>query len=294
MKNSSSRRSTLKKIAGGAALTGLYSIAGQIQAAEKMLDNPLKGRINHSVCKWCFNDIPLETFCKTAKEIGIRSIELLGPNDWATLKKYDLHCAMPNGAEIGLDKGWSDTQYHEQLIKNYHNTIPLVAKAGLSNLITFSGNRKGMDDETGLKNCAEGLKKIMKVAEQNKVTVVMELLNSRVNHPDYFCDHTEWGVELCKRVGSENFKLLYDIYHMQVMEGDVIATIKKHHQYIAHYHTAGVPGRNEIDESQELNYPAIMKAIVETGYKGWVAQEFIPKRDDKIGSLKQGIMICDV
>jgi hydroxypyruvate isomerase len=294
MKNFTTRRSTLKKIAGGTALAGLYAMSGQIQAAENQMDDKLKGRINHSVCRWCYNDIPFEELCKKAKEIGLRSIELVGPNDWATLKKYGLHCSMPNGAEIGLDKGWSDKQYHEQLIQNYEKTIPLVAKAGLNNIITFSGNRRGMDDETGLNNCAEGLKKIMKTAEQNKVTVVMELLNSRVNHPDYFCDHTEWGVELCKRVASENFKLLYDIYHMQIMEGDVIATIKKHHQYIAHYHTGGVPGRNEIDDTQELNYPAIMKAILETGYKGWVAQEFIPKRDDKIASLKQGVMICDV
>ena len=151
-----------------------------------------------------------------------------------------------------------------------------------------------MSDETGLENCAIGLKRLMPLAEKHGITLVMELLNSKVNHKDYQCDHTAWGVELCKRVGSERFKLLYDIYHMQIMEGDVIATIKANHQYIAHYHTGGVPGRNEIDETQELYYPAIMKAIAETGYKGFVAQEFIPKRPDKIASLNQGVEICSV
>jgi hydroxypyruvate isomerase len=151
-----------------------------------------------------------------------------------------------------------------------------------------------MSDEQGLENCTTGLKKLMKSAEKHKVTVIMELLNSKVDHKDYMCDHTAWGAELCKRVGSDNFKLLYDIYHMQIMEGDVIRTIKDNQQYIAHYHTGGVPGRNEIDESQELYYPAIMKAIVDTGYKGFVGQEFIPKREDKLASLKQGVQICDV
>ena len=169
-----------------------------------------------------------------------------------------------------------------------------MAEAGYPNIICFSGNRRGLPDEQGIENCAIGIKRFIATAEKHKVNVTMELLNSKVNHKDYMCDHTAWGVELCKRVGSERFKLLYDIYHMQIMEGDLIATIKQNKQYIAHYHTGGVPGRHEIDETQEINYPSVMKAIVQTGYKGHVAQEFIPARPDVIGSLKQGVEICDV
>jgi hydroxypyruvate isomerase len=201
---------------------------------------------------------------------------------------------MCNGAEINLVDGFAEIKFHEQLIKNYTNMIPMVAKAGYKNLICFSGNRKGMDDETGLKNCTEGLNKLMALAEKNGVTLVMELLNSKINHHDYFADKTPWGVELCKRVGSNNFKLLYDIYHMQIDEGDVIRTIQTSHPYIAHYHTGGVPGRNEINESQELFYPAIMSAIHQTGFKGYVAQEFIPKNENKKASLTEAIKICDI
>ncbi|NJO03650.1 MAG: TIM barrel protein, partial [Bacteroidia bacterium] len=190
--------------------------------------------------------------------------------------------------------GFNDPQYHDQLVKGYLEVIPKAAEAGISSLICFSGNRNGLDDETGMKNCALGLKKIMATAEKYRVNIVMELLNSKIDHKDYQCDHTTWGVALADAIGSDRFKLLYDIYHMQIMEGDVIRTIRDYQKYIAHYHTGGVPGRNEIDESQELYYPAIMKAIVETGYAGFVGQEFIPKRTDKISSLKQGLEICQV
>ena len=293
MKNS--RRNALKKIAGNAAfLTAAGSVFNRLNASDKILDDKTRSSLSHSVCKWCYNSIPLEDLCKASEQLGLSSIELLGPNDWETLKKYGLTCAMGNGAEISLTEGWNHTEHHDQLIKNYTEIIPLAAKAGIKNVICFSGNRKGMDDETGMINSAKGLRKVMSLAEKNGVTLVMELLNSKVNHRDYQCDHTAWGSALCEMVGSENFKLLYDIYHMQIMEGDVIATIKKFHPYIAHYHTGGVPGRNEIDESQELYYPAIMKAIAETGFKGFVAQEFIPKREDKLASLKQGIEICNI
>ncbi|MBD0366610.1 MAG: TIM barrel protein, partial [Flavisolibacter sp.] len=190
--------------------------------------------------------------------------------------------------------GWNDPKLHDELLASFEDVIPKAANAGLDKIITFSGNRKGLSDEQGLENCAKGLKRLMKTAEKHKVTVTMELLNSKVNHKDYQCDHTKWGVELVKMVGSDRFKLLYDIYHMQIMEGDVIATIKEYHPYINHYHTGGVPGRNEIDETQELNYPAIIKAIIDTGHKGFVGQEFIPKREDALASLKQGVQICDV
>ena len=227
-------------------------------------------------------------------ELDVTSIDLIGPKDYPLLKKYNIHNSMCNGAEISLTEGWNDLKYHETLIKNYKEMIPIVAEAGYTNLICFSGNRRGMNDVVGLKNCVEGLKQIMPLAEKHGVMIQMELLNSKVNHPDYMCDHSEWGVELCKQLGSDNFKLLYDIYHMQIMEGDVIRTIQEHHQYFGHYHTGGNPGRNEIDETQELYYPAIMKAILETGFKGHVAQEFVPTWEDKIAALKQGVTICDV
>ena len=292
---SSSRRSALKKMAA----TTVTAIAGgsllnRISASESAVGDDLKGRVNHSVCRWCYKDIPLDDLCKASKNIGLSSIELVGPDEWPTLKKYGLTSALPWGAGLGIEKGFNDPQYHDALIKSYTEVIPQAAAAGFNQIICFSGNRNGLDDEQGIKNCAIGLKKLMPVAEKHKVTVVMELLNSKVNHKDYQCDHTPWGAALVDSVGSDRFKLLYDIYHMQIMEGDVIATIKQYQKYISHYHTGGVPGRNEIDETQELNYPAIVKAIYETGYKGFVAQEFIPKREDKIASLKQGVQICDV
>ena len=253
-----------------------------------------KGNIRHAVCRWCYNSIPLEEFCYAANTMGISAIDLVGPKDWPTLKKYGLDSSMCNGAEINLVDGWNDTTFHPQLIRNYSEMIPLVAKAGYKNLICFSGNRRGKDDETGWRNCTDGLNQVIKIAEKHNVVLVMELLNSRVDHKDYHCDKTSWGVELAKRIGSPNFKLLYDIYHMQIDEGDVIRTIKNNHQYIGHYHTGGVPGRNEIDNTQELYYPAIMQAIIETGYKGYVAQEFIPSWNDKLAALKKGIEICDV
>ena len=255
------------------------------------------------MCKWCYKDIPLEAFCAAVKEFGVESVELLQPEEFAVLKKHGLHCAMvsnpsgktPQGATVGgINKAWNRVEHHDTLVSLYESHIPKVADGGFQNVICFSGNRDGLDDETGLKNCATGLKRILPLAEKSGVTLVMELLNSRVNHKDYQCDKSAWGVALCKAIGSERFKLLYDIYHMQIMEGDVIATIQRDHQYFAHYHTGGVPGRNEIDDTQELNYPAIMRAIQATGYKGYVGQEFIPKRDDKIASLKQGVQICTV
>ena len=254
---------------------------------------PLKGNINHSVCKWCYSKIPLEEFCKSAKEMGITSIDLTGPEEWPTLKKYGLTCAMAQGAGKGISDGFNDPRLHDELVASYEAIFPKLKEAGLTNVICFSGNRRGMSDEEGLKNCAVGLKRLMPSAEKHGVTVVMELLNSKVDHKDYMCDHSKWGVDLCKAVGSERFKLLYDIYHMQIMEGDIIRNIRDYHPYFAHYHTGGNPGRNEIDETQEIYYPAVMKAILATGFKGFVAQEFIPKRDP-LKSLREGVMICDV
>ncbi len=254
----------------------------------------LKGNINHSVCRWTYNYLSLDDLCIAAKDIGIKAIDLIGPKEWPILKKHGLDSSMCNGAEINLTDGWNNPQYHASLIQKYSEHIEYVSKAGFKNLICFSGNRRGMDDETGMKNCVQGLKKIISLAERKGVILQMELFNSKINHPDYMADKSAWGIELCKRLGSENFKLLYDIYHMQINEGDIIRTIRENHQYFGHYHTAGVPGRHEIDENQELNYRAIMAAIVETGYKGYVAHEFIPTATDKLASLKMAVHICDV
>lgn len=262
-----------------------------------------KTGINHSVCRWCYDDIPLEVLCEAAKEIGLGSIELLETSDFATLEKHGLTCAMVtfpttttrDGAKVGMiEKSFNRTQHHDALAEVYEKTLADCAAVGAKQLICFPGNREGMGDEEGMENCATGLKRILPLAEKLGITLSMELLNSRVDHPDYMCDHTAWGTALVDRISSPNFKLLYDIYHMQVMEGDIIATIRDKHEYFSHYHTGGVPGRNEIDESQELFYPAIMRAIVETGYTGFVGQEFIPKSGDKLASLRQGVGICTV
>ena len=255
----------------------------------------LKGNINHSVCRWCYGDIPLDELCAAVKKIGFSAIDLVGPKDWPLLKQHGIWSSMCNGAEISLTKGWNHTEYHETLVKNYTEHIDLVAQAGYKNLICFSGNSEGMDRETGLKNCVEGLKKIIGQAEKKGVTIVMELLNSKVNHPDQMCDNSKWGVELVKRLGSGHFKLLYDIYHMQIDEGDVIRTIQDNHQYFAHYHTGGVPGRHEIDDTQELNYRFIANAIADLGYTGFVAHEHRPGPGrDPIKSLEQCFEILDV
>ncbi len=288
-----SRRKALKTMIAGTAVMGLSAVIPAQALADDLISPPLKGNVNHSVCRWCFSGIPLADLCKAAKQMGIKAIDLVGPADWPVLKAHGLDSSMCNGAEINLVDGWNDPQFHPQLIENYSKMIPMVAKAGYKNLICFSGNRRGKDDETGLKNCVEGLKKVLPLAEKHNVVLVMELLNSKVNHKDYQCDHTAWGAELTKRLDSEHFKLLYDIYHMQIDEGDVISNIQTYHPYIAHYHTAGVPGRNEIDETQELYYPAIVRAILATGFKGYIAQEFIPKQEDKLLSLNKAIRICD-
>lgn len=291
-----SRRLAIKNLVAGTAAVGT---AGMLSSFITTSDNQqtLKGKINHSVCRWCFGSVPLEEFAVGVKKMGIYAIDLVGPKDWPTLKKHGIFSSMCNGAEINLVDGFNDTQFHATLVKNYTEMIPLVAKAGYKNLICFSGNARGKDAETGWNNSVAGLKQIIGLAEKHNVTLVMELLNSKIDHKDYQCDKTAWGVELAKRVGSENFKLLYDIYHMQIDEGDVIRTIRDNHQYITHYHTAGVPGRHEIDEKQELNYPAIMQAIVDTGFKGYVAQEFIPSskvNEEKLAALQKAIQICDI
>ncbi len=294
MPSNQNRRSAIKNIIAGTATVASGSLASFTTLKMESSLSALKGNINHSVCRWPYNDLTLDELCVQAKKIGIKGIDLIGPKEWPILKNHAMDSPMCNGAEISLTEGFNNKKYHEILIKNYSEMIPLVAKAGYTNLICFSGTRAGMDNETGWNNCVEGLKKVIGLAEKHKVVLVMELLNSKLDHKDYQCDRTSWGAELCKRLGSENFKLLFDIYHMQIDEGDIIQNIRDYHSYIAHYHTGGVPGRNEIDDTQELYYPAIMQAIVKTGFNGYVAQEFKPKQKDKLASLKKAIEICDV
>ncbi|RVU25642.1 hydroxypyruvate isomerase [Sandaracinomonas limnophila] len=296
MSNQFSRRDLLKSSAGLAGL-GLFNFEERFTKSDLATNAALKGTVQHSTCRWCYQSIPFEELVVNAKKIGLTSIELTGPEEWEILKKHDMTAAIGWGkypAGMNIPSFFNEVKNHDQLVAFYEDLIPRAAKMGVKNLICFSGNKNGMSDEDGLINCKKGIQRVMKTAERYNVTVTMELLNSKVNHKDYQADNTEWGAALCEMVGSDKFKLLYDIYHMQIMEGDVIATIKKYHQYISHYHTGGVPGRNEIDETQELNYAAIIKAIYDTGYKGYIGQEFIPARPGKMASLEQAVKICDI
>ena len=287
-------RRGIVKAAGASAVTVLAGSAGRSLADEtkpaKKANSPRK--IKQSVCRWCYKSVPLEKLANEAKRIGYQSIELLNPEEYQVIKPLGLSCAMLTGV-CQIPDCYNRTKNHDKLNKGMKELIEFAAAEGLPNVICFSGNRRGMSDEEGLANCAEGLKQLMPFAEEKGVTVCMELLNSKVNHADYMCDNSKWGVELVKQVGSPRFKLLYDIYHMQIMEGDVIRTIQDHHDAFGHYHTGGNPGRHEIDETQELNYPAIVKAIIATGYDGYLGQEFIPEREP-LASMKQGFEICNV
>ena len=253
----------------------------------------LKGRIKQSVCRWCYGGTPMEELASKAKELGLYSVELLNPDEWPVVQKHGLTCAVASFVKSNpIHSGFNRVENHDQIIKELEERLPLVKAAGIPNQICFSGNRGGMDDKEGLKNCVKGLKRIAPVAEKAGVMLVMELLNSKRDHHDYMCDRTPWGAELVKQVGSPNFKLLYDIYHMQIMEGDVIATVMENWDAIAHFHTAGVPGRRDLDDTQELKYIAICEALVKKGYKGYLGQEFLPKNG--FDSLRDAIAICDV
>lgn len=252
----------------------------------------LSGRLRQSVCRWCYGKIPLEDLCRAAAEMGLKSVELLGEQEWSVPAKHGLTCAVANGP-TSIPRGFNRVEHHDEFVRESERLLPLIKAAGIPQMIVFSGNRDGQDDREGARNCIKGLKRITPLAERLGVTIIMELLNSRVDHKDYQCDRTAWGVEVVKGVGSDRFKLLYDIYHMQIMEGDVIRTIRDNLPYIAHFHTGGVPGRGEIDDAQELNYRAICKAIVDAGFTGYLAQEFVPKRDP-LTSLRACAAICDV
>jgi hydroxypyruvate isomerase len=291
--------------AGAAGLIGARHVRAESEARSE-IDRARAGdgdavlsaaAFKHSVTRWPYGKFTLEQLSQMARELGIDSVELLEPDEWAIPKRYGLTCAMGYATvpdpRTRLTQGFNRVENHAWLIPAYQRAIPLAAAAGVPNVICFSGNRAGIPDDRGRETCARGLAPLVPLAERHGVTLVMELLNSKIDHHDYQCDHTSWGVALAKQVASERFKLLYDIYHMQIMEGDVIRTIQDNHRYIGHYHTGGVPGRHEIDSSQELNYPAIMRAIGETGFTGYVAQEFIPTRDPRT-SLAEAIRLCRV
>jgi hydroxypyruvate isomerase len=250
-----------------------------------------KGNIKQSICRWCYGNIPLEKLAAQAVKMGYKSIELLSQDEVKVVKQQGLTCAMMRCNSIA--EGLNRKEYHDKIEQELRSNIEFAAANGLPNVICMSGNRKGMADDEGMKNCVIGLKRVVPFAEAKKVTICMEGLNSRHDHKDYMYDYTKWGVALAKQVGSPRFRLLYDIYHMQIMEGDVIRTIRENKEYIAHYHTGGVPGRHELDDTQELQYGAIVRAILDTGYEGYLGQEFIPVREP-FASLAEAFRICDV
>ena len=288
------RRSVLKAAAlGGTALALSRQVRAESPPAFYKIQ---RGRIRQSVVPWCFRPMPAPELIEHSAKLGLTSVELIGTEHWPLLKQKGLICTI--SGSHGFAKGFAHKEEHDECIASLRKSIDATSAAGWPNVITFSGFRRGISDEQGIRNMVEGLKRIAGYAEEKKVTLCLEMLNSRVDvemkgHPDYFCDDIERSVEICRQVGSGRVKLLFDIYHVQIMHGDVISRIRKHHPFIAHYHTAGVPGRAEIDASQELNYPAIMNAIVATGYQGHVGQEFIPTRD-KVASLSEAVRICDV
>lgn len=299
-----SRRSLLQGAAGAvvaAAGASRFALAAESAAADSAAaTGPVvtRGRIKQSVCEWCFTSptFSLDQLAQAVAAMGVKSIELVDPEHWPILKKHGLICALTSSH--GFVKGFNDKAHHDWAIDILKKRIDQCADAGFPTVITFSGFRKGIPDDVGINNAVEGFKKVIGYAEKKKINLCLEVLNSRVDedmkgHPDYMCDKVEWAAEVCRRVASPRMTFLFDIYHVQIMEGDVITRIRQTKEFIGHYHTAGVPGRNEIDDTQELNYPAIMKVIAETNYQGYVGQEFIPKRDP-MTSLRAAVKMCDV
>jgi hydroxypyruvate isomerase len=250
------------------------------------------GRLKQSACKWCYAKMSLDDLARNGAEMGLSGIDLVDHTQWETVRKYGLVPAMTPGAGT-IPDAWNRKESHDRLVEEMRGNIERAAAAKVPNVITFSGNRKGLADDVGKENCIIGLNRVKKMAEDSGVTICMELLNSKVNHKDYQCDHTAWGVDVMKGVNSPRVKLLYDIYHMQIMEGDIIRTVTDNIQYIGHFHTGGVPGRHELDDTQELQWRTVAKAIADLNYQGFFAHEFIPTRDP-MTSLKQAVDLCSV
>ena len=284
-----SRRSLIQSTVAGTVL----AYASQTGFSQDNAPIQRKGRIRQSVCRWCYSKIPLEDLCAYSARIGLKAIDLLKPEEYAIPQRYGLVCSMGYGGGGDIPNGLNRLENHDKIEEGFRKNIPLAAKAGVPNVITFSGNRKGMSDEEGARNTVIGLNRLKKIAEDNNVTICMELLNSKVNHKDYMCDHSEWGVNVMQQVNSPHVKLLYDIYHMQIMEGDLIRTIQQNIQWFGHFHTGGVPGRHELDDTQEVQWDGVMRGILATGFNGYVAHEFLPTRDP-FTSLRQAVDLCDV
>jgi hydroxypyruvate isomerase len=289
-------------LAAAAGLTAASVVGRRVSALEasqeaaQVQSVATKGRIKQSVCQWCFQPMDLDTLARNAAAMGIRSVELVPPDQWPILKKHGLVCAMTSSHSF-VD-GWNRKENYAMCTEKVKAAIDATAAAGFPNVITFSGFRKGMADDVGMDNTVAGLKQVVGYAEKKNVNLCFEVLNSRVNvemkgHPDYMGDKVEWAVEVCRRIGSKRMKILFDIYHIQIMQGDIITRIRQFHEYVGHYHTAGVPGRNEIDSTQEINYAPIFKAIAETHYAGYVAHEFIPTRNP-MQTLREAVTLCDV
>jgi hydroxypyruvate isomerase len=276
------------------------SVAGTVlayasQSAFSQSDTSIqrKGRIRQSVCCWCYEKTSLEDLCAYSAHIGLKAVDLLKPEEYEIPHRYGLVCSMGYAGGGDIANGLNRVENHAAIETAFRQNIPLAAKAGVPNVITFSGNRKGMSDEEGARNTVIGLNRLKKIAEDNNVTICVDLLNSKVNHKDYMCDHTAWGVNVMQQVNSPHVKLLYDAYHMQIMEGDLIRTIQENIQWIGHFHTGGVPGRHELDDTQEVQWDGVMRGILATGFNGYVAHEFQPSRDP-FTSLRQAVDLCDV
>jgi len=266
------------------------AVAERPPTADRIVKN---GRLKQSVSRWCYKSIPMPDFCRAVADMGLTAIDLLEEPEWTIARDHGLVCSMGYAGGGSIPDGLNVTANHDAIVKNFERLIPRAAALKVPNVITFFGNRRGMADDVAIANCITGLNRVKKIAEDNGVTICVELLNSRVNHPDYQGDRTPFGVAVVKAVGSPRVKLLYDIYHMQIMEGDLIKTIRDNRDYMGHYHTGGVPGRHELDDSQEVNWRAVCRAIVETGFTGYLAHEFVPTRDP-LTSLREAVALCDV
>lgn len=287
-------RRTLLALAAGTLATGNVSASSAPNREPTRSQDPPKRRLRQAACRWIYGNIPLDEFCQKVAAMGITGIDLLTPNEWMVPKKHGLVCSMAYGPKsMQINHGLNRVEHHDEFVTECERLLPRIAEAGIPNMIVFSGNRQGQDDATGIANCITGLKRLAPLAEQHGVTLCLEYLNSKVDHKDYAFDRMSYGLEICRGVGSKRVKLLYDIYHAQIMEGDVIRTIRDHIEHIGHFHTGGVPGRRDIDDTQELYYPAICRAILETGFDGFVAHEYIPKQDP-LGTLAKAVKLCDV
>lgn len=287
-----SRRSMIGRVASEVASVSLAAASPFSSAAEPQITKR-KGRIRQSVSRWCYEKIPLDELCEKGAAMGLRAIDLLNEDEWEVPRRYGLVCSMGYGGGGEIGSGMNRVENHAKIEEAFRRSIPRAGKLGVANVITFSGNRGGMSDEEGMKNTIAGLDRVKKIAEDHGVTICMELLNSKVDHKDYMCDRTAWGVRVMEAVNSPRVKLLYDIYHMQIMEGDLIRTIIRNIEWLGHFHTGGVPGRHELDDTQEVNWAGVMRAIAATKYAGYVAHEFLPVREP-LKSLKEAVELCDV